>query len=142
MIASDLVNEVLKIAKSIKAITRVEDIRTFIMDWSRVVEMDTSNYAAREDFFRHAVHNGAPGLKDFVIQHYLLDTLLCMRTAQPIFPATNRDFLTKETLRLRIGTAITAFRLWRTRFRHLYLACGPFGYYRAILNSTPLDDGP
>jgi hypothetical protein len=140
MTASDLVQEFLKIARSVKPITKVEDIRTFIMDWSRLVEMDTSNYAAREDFLRHAVHYGEQGIQDVMIQHYLIDTLLCMRTAQPIFPTTNRDFLSKDTSRLRIGTAITAFHLWRTRYKHLYLACGPLGYYRAILNTTPLDD--
>lgn len=120
---------------SIKADPKI--IREFLDDWSKVVHMDASNYAATEDYLRHIHFRGAIGLGEFLKDHYHFHCMLALRPQGDIFVIDPSDCLPTSSAMMKLGSLFSAFRLWTRRKSEIYLLGGPIAYYRAICNSTP-----
>ena len=130
--------EVFKVSNGIRVRNERHEIRRFVLDWLKTVHGDTSNLAANEIYLEQIDFHGKGGLNEFLKLSHWSRILMLFRPNRSVFRASHRDFLVSDGLTLRVGSMISALRLWTRRDRYLYLAGGPLDYYRAIIASTPL----
>lgn len=135
--AMQWIETVMEVANRVSIKSDPKSIREFLVDWSKLVHMDASNYAATEDYLRHIYFKGALGLGDFLKDHYHFHCMLALRPQGDIFVTDPSDCLPDASVMIKLGSLFSAFRLWMRRKSEVYLLGGPISYYRAICNSTP-----
>ena len=139
---TDWLTEVFAVGNRISVQRRFEDVRAFVLDWTRTTTFDASNYHANELFTTEVLDHGTNGLRNFVVGQPAYVTLIALRPHASVFCSNPAQYLVKTGVKLKLGSAASALRFWVTRYRHLYLRGGPAAYYKAILASTPIKERP
>lgn len=128
---------IIRILQRVKVPVQQDKLRQFVIDFEKMVMFDQVPYSMVDGICRDIVFNKLSPIDALLVKNPVLRRHLTLRPSKGMFYESLEDFFTKPSLKLRLGSLLSAFFLYRTRKNLIYLEGGWHSYYKAIMQTTP-----
>lgn len=115
-----------------------KSIEEFIRDCNKFLFLDTIPYSMKRHLYYEFINNQTKAKNDILASSIILNQI-ALRKKDSIFYKTMKEYFIKDSLKLRLGTFLSAIYLRYKNKKITYNPNGIKGYYRAIINSTPFN---
>lgn len=130
---------IIQILSLVQIPIREKELREFIHDYQKWIIFDQLGYAYIEYICSQVLVNRIHLVDLLVKDSDVLTQQIAARLQRGIFCTLLSDYLQKPSLRLNVGTFISALYLFATKRKIIYLKGGILGYFRALKKSTPFE---
>ncbi|MFM0640349.1 hypothetical protein PQQ63_26990 [Paraburkholderia metrosideri] len=134
------ISSVIDILSRARVPVQADALRRFIADFEKLMVFDQLPFSWTERAVHRFLMDHAEAVQTFVLENDVLLNHLASRPKGEIFVRNLKDYFQLRTLRLRLGTLVSAICLYRRRRDVLFLKGGPLFYFRALHKTTPFSD--
>lgn len=128
---------IIRMLQRVKVPVQQDKLVQFVKDFEKLVMFDQLPYSMVDGICRDIVFNKLAPIDALLINNPVLRRHFTLRPSQGTFFESLEDFFVKPSLKLKLGSLLSAIFLFRSRKELIYLNGGLFAYYKAIMETTP-----